>query len=520
MCTKSLKSVDFAIDNFGHMQENGAYVPIKRFTWKNQNRVQIQVINYGAIITSIKTPNKRGIIDDITIGFDDIKGYLDNSMFYYGIIGRYANYIRGGNFVLNRKEFHVRKNLGKHHYNGGNSSFDKVLWEYFVNGNKVILSHFTPDGDEGYPGDLMTFVMYELTPTNEFRIDIKAYSTKATIINLSNSLFFNLGGHNTGPEEISRHELIINADCYTVTDSESISTGEIKSVTGTMYDFQIPIKLGGLIEKFDGFNTNFCLTRGTDQGNCFAARLFHPESGRLVEIYTNQYGLQFETCNNFPEKQEQGKPVKKVSPYIKTNPASFDLIDEIHNRVADIMAKDKTPKYGNFLKFLKDLQKKESTMFRSSSSTTNFASKLPNLIKRSKITLDNVVESHLSSQQLKYVERILEKINEIPDSLDLIEIKDILEKVYGKYIDMENLPKSAGGIDKPEEEYTNRDMRGKKGAKYIRHCAVCLQTQNYPDACNNSNFPTSLLKPGGVYHHTVVYKFFIKTNNMGISGFV
>lgn len=131
---KPVKSLELVVDNFGHVHSEGIYIPVKRFTWKNQNRVQVQAITYGATITSIRYPNKKGIIDDIVLGFDDMKGYLEHQEYYFGIIGRFANLIKHGHFMLGKKDFKVTQNMGLHHSNGGDGGFDKQLWDYYIAG--------------------------------------------------------------------------------------------------------------------------------------------------------------------------------------------------------------------------------------------------------------------------------------------------------------------------------------------------------------------------------------------------
>lgn len=515
---KQVKSIELNVDNFGHLHVDNEYLPVKRFTWKNQNRLQVQLINYGGTITSIKCPNRKGIIDDIVLGFDDMKGYMEHLEYYYGLIGRSANVIKKAYYIQNKKEIKLTNNMCGHHCNGGETGFDKVLWDYYIAGNKVVLSHFSADGTEGYPGDLIVFAVYELTSNNEFRIDIKAYSTKITICNLTNSMYVNLAGHNTGVDEVNKHEITLNADCKIVTNNECIPTGEIKAVFNTIYDFQIPVKVGAVLEKLDGFNTHFCINRGAEQGNCFAVRLIHPESGRIMEIYTNQHGIQLETANNFPLRPEIVEKAKKtISPYLKTSVATFDIIDEIHNRVYEIMTIDKENSYNDFLKFLKDLQKKEgNSLHRSNSNSSVIPYGKYGSIKRSKITLDNLSTATLNHMQVRYLEKIIQKITNMPESEPLSRIQEILEKAYQK-----NKPDNISvHSHRSEETYGYKDVRGKKGARYNRHCGICLQPQNYPDAPNNPNFPTASLKPGNVYHNTITYKFYIKNNMVGVSGFM
>lgn len=397
--------------------------------------------------------------------------------------------------------------------------YEKLL---FVLGNKVVLSHFSPNGNEGYPGDMVAFVTYELTSSNEFRVDFKAYSTKMTICNLTNSIHFNLAGHNAGPDEMGKHDITINADCVTVTNAESLPTGEIKSVYNTMYDFQIPIKVGTLLDKYDGMDTNFCINRGVEQGNCFVTRLIHPESGRILEIYSNQSGLQFETGNNFPLRAEPAQS-KAKNAYLKNGVQTFELLDEIYNRIAEVISADKSPKYNELLKFIRELQKKDGTLYRTNSGSSIASRNAEKGIKRNKVSLETLGCINLTPFQLKYVERILEKIVGVPEPNNLNELQDTLSKVTKTCKSKENdniISIKLPGHERNEETTFLKDVRGKKGARYTKHGAVRVMTQNYPDACNNINFPCCILKPGCVYHHSVVYKFLVKSSNIGIVGYL
>lgn len=413
--------------------------------------------------------------------------------------------------------------MSGHHYNGGDRGFNTVIWEYYVSGNKVVLSHVSPDNDEGYPGVLMVFVSYELTYNSEFKVEIKAYSNKMTICNLTSSIYFNLAGHGNGADELGKHELVINADCMTCTNEDLTSTGEIKSVYGTMFDLRIPVKLSSLLDKYGGVNTNFCINRGVNQDSCFVLRLTHAESGRLLEIYSNQYGVNIETGNNFPVKALQVEvPVKSKNPYLKNAVSTFDLLDEIYCRVHDVLNVDKTMKYNELLRLIRDLQKKDTTLYRTSSSSALFRNdkNISGNIKRSKINFDNLPVQQLSPIQVKYIERIVEKMDTVTEPHHLAEIRDVLGGVLQKasFSKDESWAKSVS-FDKADD-YLTKEFRGKKGARYTKHCAINFETQNYPDAINQPNFPNCILKPGGVYTHTIVYRFFVKNTNVGCTGYI
>lgn len=176
-----------------------------------------------------------------------------------------------------------------------------------MTGTKVILSHFSPDQDEGYPGNLIVNVTYELTNDNEVLVDFKAYTTKPTFVNLTNHSYFNLAGHASGEQELYKHQVCINADHTTEVDENSIPSGKLLPVQGTIFDLRVPKTLGDVINKIPGYlgyDHNFCITKGTKQEDTFFASVTHPPSGRTLEIYSNQPGVQFYTSNHLPEKKD------------------------------------------------------------------------------------------------------------------------------------------------------------------------------------------------------------------------
>ncbi|KAJ8939831.1 hypothetical protein NQ318_013050 [Aromia moschata] len=296
------EDVQLIEDVFGrYYDENGKYYDIKRFSWKNKNKIQVQVINFGARITSIKLPDRKGEIEDIVLGFDDFAGYLYHKQHYFGAtIGRMSNIVRNSTFEIDRKQYWLTANKGADHFNGGERGLDQAVWKTYVDGKKVIMSHVSPHLSEGYPGDLFVRVSFELSARNEFSVYMDAQTTQPTIVNLTNLTYFNLAGHYAGPDQIYRHVLTINSNCFTP-QVNGVPTGEILNVVHTENDFQIPKILGkvmGIVPR-DGFNQNFCVNRGMDQGDCFVARVLHPPSGRMLEIYSNQWGVNFSTADVF-----------------------------------------------------------------------------------------------------------------------------------------------------------------------------------------------------------------------------
>ncbi|XP_063924261.1 galactose mutarotase-like isoform X2 [Zophobas morio] len=286
-------------------KNTGKSVSVRSFTWENDNKVSVQVITYGATVTFIKVPDKSGVVKDIVTGFKNLAGYQDAENPYFGAtVGRVANRIANGQFKLFGQTIQVSKNLGKHQLHGGFVGFDKVIWEHFVDGNKVVMSYHSPDMEEGYPGDLVVHTTFELTDTSEFRVEFKATTTKPTYVNLTNHSYFNLAGHNTGASELYKHVVSINADRITAVDKDCIPTGSLQPVGGTVFDLQAPKVLGELINKVpnsDGFDHNFCVMKESGQEKTFVARVHHPESARMLEVHSNQPGVQFYTANFFPE---------------------------------------------------------------------------------------------------------------------------------------------------------------------------------------------------------------------------
>lgn len=231
-------NVEFEEDEFGLFTDktDGQTKPVRRFTWRNTSNITVQVITYGATITAIKVPDKNGTVKDIVMGFNDMKGYLNPLNPYFGAtVGRVANRIGHAKITIDDVTYNVAANLGEHQLHGGFKGFDKVNWEHFVDGTKVVLSYRSADGEEGFPGDVITNVTYELTNDNRFLVDFKATTTKPTFVNLTNHSYFNLAGHNAGAEELYKHVVTINADYTTEVDKDSIPSGIMKIVEVVLF---------------------------------------------------------------------------------------------------------------------------------------------------------------------------------------------------------------------------------------------------------------------------------------------
>lgn len=277
----------------------GANMDIKKYSLKNDKGMQVEVINYGGIITKILVPDNKGKMADVVLGFDDPKGYTKEHPYFGALVGRYGNRIAKGKFNLDGKSYTLAVNNGPNALHGGLKGFDKVLWnvEEKEPGKVLKLSYTSPDGEEGYPGTLKTEVTYTLTNDNEIKIDYLATTDKATPVNLTSHSYFNLSGDKK--KTILDHEIMINADQYTVVDKDLTPTGELKNVKGTEMDFTAPKKIGTDIKKVKeggGYDHNYVL-RNTDGSMKLAATLYEPTSGRFMEVMTTEPGLQFYSGN-------------------------------------------------------------------------------------------------------------------------------------------------------------------------------------------------------------------------------
>ncbi|XP_030040326.1 galactose mutarotase isoform X2 [Manduca sexta] len=279
---------------------------VRRYTWRTKNRMTVQVITYGATITSIQVPDKKGIPDDVVAGFDTLEEYFQRRNPYFGAtIGRYANYIRDAtmNVRPSGRMYMLTTNRRPHHYHGGHVGFDKVNWHSYVDGNKVIMSHVSERYNEGYPGTVMTQISFEVTCDNSLKIEMRCTTSEPTVVNLSSSPYFNLAGHHAGSDNMYDHIITINADKYTAADDDGVVTGEKKVVGGTAYDFRVPRVIKTMLPKIPmgGYDVNYCITQGTAQDLTFHARALHPITGRVLEVYSNQPGMQFYTGNLLPD---------------------------------------------------------------------------------------------------------------------------------------------------------------------------------------------------------------------------
>ena len=277
------------------------------FTLKNAHGMALRVTDYGGIILTLLVPDKNGRLDDVVLGYDSLTGYLRSSPYFGALIGRYGNRIAHGRFTLDGKAYTLATNNGPNHLHGGLRGFDKVVWDVapFEHPDSVglVLRYTSPNDEEGYPGTLRTTVTYTLTSANELVFDYSATTDRATPVNLTQHSYFNLEGDGKG--DILGHVVTLNADRFTPVDSTLIPTGELKSVAGTPFDFRKPTPIGARIDQDDvqlrygpGYDHNFVLNKSGDGHEpTFAARVYEPATGRVMEIYTTEPGLQFYSGN-------------------------------------------------------------------------------------------------------------------------------------------------------------------------------------------------------------------------------
>lgn len=279
--------------SFGHIDGKEVYL----YTLTNNKRMMVRIINYGGIITSIQVPDKKGNFEDVVLGYDNLKGYLEETPYFGAIVGRYANRIANGKFTLDGEEYLLAVNNGPNHLHGGIKAFDKVIWdaETFQNENELGLElhYLSKDGEEGYPGNLKVTIRYILTNANELKINYKATTDKVTPVNLTHHSYFNLSGNLN--QDVLENTLWIDADEYTVVNDNLIPTGELRNVSGPM-DFREPKKVGGKLANVEGgFDHNYVLN---NEGNfALVATLIDSASGRMMEVFTSEPGIQFYSGN-------------------------------------------------------------------------------------------------------------------------------------------------------------------------------------------------------------------------------
>lgn len=286
--------------------------PVKLYTLTSASGAQIAITNYGGIVVSLKTPDRSGNLGDVVLGYDNLDAYIADTPYFGALIGRYGNRIANAAFTLNGESFALARNNGPNALHGGGKGFDKVVWdaEPTAAGDGLILSYVSADGEEGYPGTLNAHVVYTWTDDNELHIDYEATTDKPTVVNLTNHSYFNL--KDAGAGSALNHEIVINADRYTPIDENLIPTGELAAVEGTPFDFRQAAAIGARIDedheqlKFGlGYDHNYVLNRD-GEGLELAVTVYEPDSGRVMEVLTEEPGVQFYS-GNFLDGHHVGK---------------------------------------------------------------------------------------------------------------------------------------------------------------------------------------------------------------------
>jgi len=297
-------------ENFG---SNAYGEKTELFELTNANGLNVHIMTHGATILSVETPDRDGNLTDVVLGHDTAEEYVQATPFFGCAAGRFANRIQGGKFTLGGEEYTLAANNGPNSLHGGLRGFDKVIWdaEILEADNAVRMTYVSVDGEEGFPGELKTVITYTLTEVNELKIDYAAETTKATPLNLTNHSYFNLAGHNSGSAVGQR--VTLNADTFLPADATSIPYGEEAAVEGTPFDFRTPHVIGDRIDDENeqlgfagGYDHNFCLNKTGENELTFCARAEDPASGRVMETFTTEPGVQF-YAGNFIDGTLKGK---------------------------------------------------------------------------------------------------------------------------------------------------------------------------------------------------------------------
>ncbi len=295
---------------------------IKLYTLENESGMTVRVTNYGAIITSIIVPDRNGKRADVALGYDRVEDYINavDKPYFGAVVGRYGNRIAKGEFTLDGETYSLLQNNGENHLHGGAIGFDKVVWavDEYVEGKSLTLSYLAKDKEEGYPGNLELIIVYTLADDNSLVVDYHATTDKATPINVTQHTYFNLKGEGQGT--ILDHKLMLNAKTFTPVDESLIPTGEMPAVAGTPFDFTTAKAIGRDIDQQNeqlvfglGYDHNWILNKDGKEGELsLAAQVYEPSSGRVMEIYTTEPGIQF-YCGNFLDGRLKGKSGK---PYV------------------------------------------------------------------------------------------------------------------------------------------------------------------------------------------------------------
>jgi aldose 1-epimerase len=285
-------------------------VAVDLYTLTNRHGLRVKIMTYGATLTSVEVPGRNGKTENIILSLDSLQDYLNGHPYFGSTVGRYANRIAKGKFKLDGKQYTLAGNNNGNHLHGGNKGYDKAVWRAkpveTADSVGVVFTHESPDGDEGYPGKLDAQVTYALTNDNELKMEYEAKTDKPTIVNLTNHSYWNLSG---AADDILGHELTLNADRYLPVDAGLIPTGELKNLKDSPMDFTKPMTIGSRIGKVEGgYDHCYILNKKPGEKNqlTLAARVDEPKSGRVMEIYTAEPGVQFYSGNFLDGKLHRG----------------------------------------------------------------------------------------------------------------------------------------------------------------------------------------------------------------------
>jgi aldose 1-epimerase len=290
--------------------------PVDVYTLRNDQGSEVRICTYGGIVVSLRVPDRAGQMGDVVLGYDTLAEYLKESPYFGSLIGRYGNRIAKGKFVLDGQEYSLAVNNDPNHLHGGWKGFDKVVWQARAfasdQGPALELTYLSPDGEEGYPGNLSVKALYTWLEDNTLRLDYTATTDRPTIVNLTQHSYFNLAGRG----DVLGHEVMINANRFTPVDETLIPTGELRPVDGTPFDFRRPTPIGSRINRADeqlkfgnGYDHNWVINNPTGQLE-LQARVFEPTSGRVLEVLSTEPGLQFYS-GNFLDGTLTGKAGRK-----------------------------------------------------------------------------------------------------------------------------------------------------------------------------------------------------------------